>query len=40
VHRPPPRPEESRGRHRPVPLFIIWHLLADPGVRYTDLGSA
>lgn len=21
------------------PPFIIWHLLAAPGVRYTDLGS-
>jgi transposase len=35
-----------RGRKKAVvaigrsPLFIIWHLLADPGVRYTDLGSA
>jgi transposase len=35
-----------RGRKKAVvaigrsPLFIIWHLLADLGVRYTDLGSA
>jgi hypothetical protein len=21
-------------------LVIIWHLLADPGARYTDLGSS
>ena len=41
AHRTPARQKESRGRHRPVHSghHLTWHLLADPGARYTDLGG-
>ena len=38
ARRPPRRQEGDRGRG-PLDPVIVWHLLADPNLRYHDLGA-
>ena len=38
AHRPPPRQAKAQVAVARSILVIIWHLLADPAARYTDLG--